>query len=318
MKLTPQPVSKDRDSHQLLETFLEQASKVIFDKQQSFIWALTSILAEGHLLLEDVPGVGKTTFSQTLSQLLGLPYKRIQFTSDLLPGDIIGTQVYIDEKKEFKFFPGPLFSNFVLADELNRANPRTQSALLQAMEEGSVTVDGHQQILPQPFILVATQNPQTQTGTYPLPESQLDRFLMAFSLEPANRESEIKLIQGFSPRDELKNLKPLMTGVDLRSHQQNAQKIILSEKIAHYIGEILSFTRTGVREDSMPLSTRAGMGPGRTSKAHAYLSGRPRVLPEDVRSVIIPCLSHRLGGLTGIKKGKEFAEKILAEIPVPI
>jgi len=295
---------------------IEHASQIILDKQIEVEQSLICILAGGHLLIEDVPGVGKTTLVQVIAKLLDLPYSRIQFTSDLLPADIIGNSIYDPEKKIFQFIPGPLFAPLVLADELNRANPRTQSALLQSMEEGQVSVDRITHTLPSPFFLIATQNPRSQTGTFPLPESQLDRFLMSFSMNYASYQSEISIFKGQDPRILLKNLTPIVTAQQLQESQKLAQEVIVSELLAKYIADLLTNSRLH-HETYLPLSTRAGIALSRAAKARAYLRERDFCLPEDVQVVAPYVLSHRLGGAEGIIYGKSKAQELIKSVAIP-
>lgn len=298
------------------QNVIDRASQIILDKQIEVEQALTCILAGGHLLIEDVPGVGKTTLVQVIAKLLSLPYSRIQFTSDLLPADIIGNSIYDPDKKEFLFIEGPLFAPLVLADELNRANPRTQSALLQAMEEGQVSVDRITHTLPTPFFLIATQNPRTQTGTFPLPESQLDRFLMSFSMNYASYRSEISIFQGQDPRTQLKNLNTIVTVAQLENSQKLVQEVIISELLAMYITDLLTHSRQH-QEQYLPLSTRTGIALSKASKARAYLQNRTYCLPEDVQFVAPYVLSHRLGGAEGIIYGKNKAQELIKAVAVP-
>ncbi len=300
----------------IFQNVVKSASEVILDKDEETLLALTCILSEGHLLIEDVPGVGKTTLVQALAKLLDFKFSRIQFTNDLLPSDIIGNSIYDPEKKEFKFFEGPLFSHLVLADELNRANPRTQSALLQAMEEFEVSQDKHTYSLPKPFILIATQNPKQQVGTFSLPESQLDRFLMAFELNYANKNSELKIFQGSDARLALKSLKTLVSKAEIIMHQDNARKVFISPLIAEYIYELLNFTRKN--QNYPPLSTRSGLSLSKAAKSYAYIHDRDHVIPEDVQKVFVAVMSHRLGLSEGVKVGKKLAEEILQGTKVPI
>lgn len=300
----------------IFQTTVNSASEVILDKSEETLLALTCILSEGHLLIEDVPGVGKTTLVQAIAKLLDFKFSRIQFTNDLLPSDIIGNSIYDAEKKEFKFFEGPLFSHLVLADELNRANPRTQSALLQAMEEFEVSQDKQTYSLPKPFILIATQNPKQQVGTFNLPESQLDRFLMAFELNYANKDSELKIFQGTDARHAVKNLKTLVTKAEIIQHQENARKVFISPLIAEYIYELINYTRKN--QSYPPLSTRSGLALSKASKSFAYIHERDHVIPEDVQKVFVAVMSHRLGLSEGVKVGKKLAEEILQGTKIPV
>ncbi len=300
----------------IFQKIVNSASDVILDKKEETLLALTCILSEGHLLIEDVPGVGKTTLVQAIAKILDFKFSRIQFTNDLLPSDIIGNSIYDPEKKEFRFFEGPLFSHLVLADELNRANPRTQSALLQAMEEFEVSQDKQTYSLPKPFILIATQNPKQQVGTFNLPESQLDRFLMAIDLNYANKDSELKIFQGADARLAIKKLVPLATKNEIVEHQDNARKVFISPLIAEYIYELLNFTRKN--QTYPPLSTRSGLSLSKAAKAYAYIQDRDFAMPEDVQKVFPSVMGHRLGLGEGVKVGKKMADEILQSTKVPV
>jgi MoxR-like ATPase len=295
----------------------KQLSEIVLDKEHEISLAIACILADGHLLIEDAPGVGKTTLVQALAKLLGMEFSRIQFTSDLLPADIIGNNIYEADQKKFRFHPGPLFAQMVLADELNRANPKTQSALLQAMEEGNVSVDRETHALPKPFLLVATQNPHLQLGTYPLPESQLDRFLMSLELQPASAKTEMKLFQGYNPRKKITELKPMLTPAELLTIQSEISTVKISENLAKYISMLVDFTRRKVESRFSSLSTRAGMDIAKAARAWAWIQGRPMVIPEDVQAVWVSVTSHRMGGNEGVHRGVKMAEQILREVAVP-
>lgn len=300
----------------IFQNIVKSAGDVILDKHEETILALTCILSEGHLLIEDIPGVGKTTLVQALAKLLDFKFSRIQFTNDLLPSDIIGNSIYDSEKKEFRFFEGPLFAHLVLADELNRANPRTQSALLQAMEEFEVSQDKTTHALPKPFILIATQNPKQQVGTFSLPESQLDRFLISLELNYASKDSELKIFQGSDARSSLKNLNPLVTKAEIMQHQANVQRVFTSPLIAEYVYELVNFTRTN--QSYPPLSTRSGLSLSKAAKAYAYIQDRDHVIPEDVQKVFVPVMAHRLGLSEGVKVGKKLAQEILQGTKIPV
>lgn len=298
------------------QRLIQQASTIILDKRNEIELALTCILGGGHLLIEDIPGVGKTTLVQTLAKLLNLPYSRIQFTSDLLPADIIGNSIYDPQKKEFQFIAGPLFSPLVLADELNRANPRTQSALLQAMEEGHVSVDRITHELPSPFFLIATQNPRTQTGTFPLPESQLDRFLMSIGMNYASYDSEVAIFLGQNPREQLAQLQPIVNTEMLLSTQREVSKIAVSELLARYITDLLTYSRQHTNLYA-PLSTRTGLALSRAAKARAFLQGRDFCVPDDVQAIAPSVLGHRLGGLDGVVFGRNKAIELIKAVGIP-
>jgi MoxR-like ATPase len=297
---------------------LARAQDVILGKERELRLALTCLLARGHLLIEDLPGVGKTTLAHLLGRLLGLDYSRIQFTSDLLPADVIGVSVFERRSAEFRFHPGPIFAQVVLADEINRATPKAQSALLEAMEERQVTVEGCTRPLPEPFFVVATQNPTFQIGTFPLPESQLDRFLMRIRLGyPASKEEKI-LLAGEDRRAILERLHPALSVGELLDLQRQAEQVHLASAIVDYCHQILVFTRRSPRF-LHGLSPRAGLGLLRSARAWALLSGREFALPEDVQAVLPACLPHRLvsGEDNGPAGHTEIADYILEGVPVP-
>lgn len=298
-------------------TLVKEASSVVLDKEREIRLAMTCLLAGGHLLIEDLPGVGKTTLVQVLGRLTGLATRRIQFTIDLLPADVIGGQIFHPQEHKFIFHKGPLFTQLVMADELNRASPRTQSALLQAMEEGEVSVDGTTWGLPQPFYVIATQNPHQQMGTFPLPESQLDRFLMSLELHHASKETEVKILQGEDPRLLLQKMKTLFSETEILEALKNVQSVQVSVAVASYIADLLDRSRKAGFEGA-PLSTRAGMALSRAAKAWAFMEGRSYVRPEDVQKILVPVLGHRLGGNHGIKRGREWAESLQQNTPVSI
>lgn len=296
---------------------IESASTIVLDKKPEVKLALTCVLAGGHLLIEDLPGVGKTTLVQTLGKLLGLKTQRIQFTVDLLPADILGSTVYLANEQKFEFHQGPIFAQLVLGDELNRASPRTQSALLQALEEHEVSVDGKNWPLPEPFIFIATQNPHQQMGTFPLPESQLDRFLMSLELLFATPQTEIRLFKEGDPRTQISSLKPLVSNAEIISAQQQVQKISVSDIVAKYVSDLLVNSRK-ISKEHLPLSTRGGLALIKAAKAWAFLDQRNYLRAEDVQAVLIPVFGHRLGGNHGIRRGREVAEKLKLETPVPV
>ena len=296
---------------------IEQSGQIVLDKKDSIKLASACLLAKGHILIEDVPGVGKTTLVQTLGALLGLETHRIQFTVDLLPSDLIGVEIFNSQKNEFEFKKGPLFASLIMADELNRASPRTQSSLLQAMEESSITVDGQVLSLPDPFLVIATQNPHQQSSTFPLPESQLDRFLMSLELHYPSRTTEKNLILNEDPRQKISKLKPLFKGQELLMAQQEVSQVKMSEVVADYITGLLAQSRTENKE-ALHLSTRAGLALSKASRAWAYLEGRKHVEPDDVQQVMVAVTSHRLGGKFGVSQGKIWAQELLQKTPVPV
>jgi MoxR-like ATPase len=299
-----------------IQNIIEQTSTVFLDKHEAVKLSVVCLLADGHLLIEDVPGVGKTTLVQTLGQLLGLKTHRIQFTIDLLPADILGGNIYNPKTQEFNFFPGPLFAQLILADELNRASPRTQSALLQAMEEMTVSIDGFDHILPRPFFVIATQNPHHNIGTFPLPESQLDRFLMSLELDYASRETEKRIFQMKSARERMAQLKPVMEMTELIQIQKHIEGLKLSDVVADYVSLLLENSR---KESTLgeALSTRCGVSLIRAAKAWAFLESRDYVKPDDIQKVFIPIAGHRLGGKSGVSQGRAWAKSILEMTATP-
>ncbi len=280
-------------SNGLVNTAIEDIGKVILGKQQQIKLALTCLLAKGHCLIEDQPGVGKTTLAHTMAQVMGLDFHRIQFTSDLLPADVLGVSVFNREQSLFEFHPGPIFSHFILADEINRATPKTQSALLEAMEEHQVTVEGETRELPEPFFVIATQNPTHQIGTYPLPESQLDRFLMRIDLGYPDKNAERQLLEGEDRRTIIKNLKPVFNKEQLFKIQQLAASLHVSPAILDYIQAILAFTRQSSAFE-FGLSPRGGLALLNAAKAYALIDGQQYVLPEHVQTILPAVANHRL------------------------
>ena len=276
-----------------LNRLLEAANQIILGKEHEIRLALACLIARGHLLIEDIPGVGKTTLAHTLAQLMGLHFQRVQFTSDLLPADIIGVSIFDRDTSSFRFHPGPVFAQLVLADEINRATPKTQSALLEAMEERQVTADGNTFDLPEPFFVVATQNPAYQIGTFPLPESQLDRFLLRIRLGYPNLLAERALLMGEDRRNLLERRTPLLRPDDLLALQSSAQSLHVAERLIDYVQALLSATRHDV-ELSAGLSPRAGLGLLSVARAWALIHGRDHVLPEDVQSLFPHVAAHRL------------------------
>jgi MoxR-like ATPase len=281
------------DAARTLEPALQALNRIILGKEQQVKLALCCCLAHGHLLIEDIPGVGKTTLAQALAKVLGLNYQRIQFTNDLLPADVLGVSVYVRERGQFEFHKGPIFSQLLLADEINRATPKSQSALLEAMEERQVTVDGATYALPEPFFVIATQNPSDQIGTYPLPESQLDRFLMRISLGYPSPVMERQLLAGEDRRALLTALTPVLDGATLQALQVRAQSIYTADSVLDYVQALVLHTRTLDRYHA-GLSPRAAMALLRAAQAWALLQGRDGVWPEDVQAVARAVAGHRL------------------------
>jgi MoxR-like ATPase len=281
--------------HPLIQPVLAQLSGVILGKDRQLRLALASLLARGHVLIEDLPGVGKTTLAHVLARTLGLDFQRIQFTSDLLPADILGVSVYERDNGRFKFHPGPVFTHLILADEINRATPKTQSALLEAMEEHQVTTEGETRALPSPFFVIATQNPAHQVGTFPLPESQLDRFLMRIELGYPDAQAERALLRGQDRRELAATLEPALSRQTLDTLQREAAAVFVSDALLDYIQALLAYTRHTPRY-THGLSPRAALGLLHASRAWALIEGRDAVLPEDVQAVLPAVAGHRLQG----------------------
>ncbi|MCF7203480.1 AAA family ATPase [Pseudomonas oligotrophica] len=276
-----------------LEACLAAINQVVLGKDSQVRLAVTCLLARGHLLLEDLPGMGKTTLSHALARVMGLSFQRIQFTSDLLPGDILGTSVFDKQSGGFVFHPGPIFAELVLADEINRATPKSQSALLEAMEEGQVTIEGATRALPQPFFVIATQNPASQGGTFALPESQLDRFLMRLSLGYPARAAERALLLGQPRRELLPDLQPLLDHAALAAIQQAVAQVRASDALVDYVLRLAEATRSQP-QFAWGLSPRGSLALLAAARAWAYLDRRDYVIPEDVQAVLPAVLGHRL------------------------
>ncbi len=279
--------------HSQLNACLEAVNEVLLGKQHQVRLALTCLIAGGHLLIEDLPGMGKTTLSHTLARVMGLRFQRIQFTSDLLPSDILGTSVFDKDSGQFVFHPGPIFAELVLADEINRATPKSQSALLEAMEEGQVTIEGATRPLPQPFFVIATQNPTSQGGTFALPESQLDRFLMRLSLGYPAKAAEKALLLGESRRELLPRMAAVLDHEELAMLQQHAREVRVSDALVDYVLRLVEATRTQP-QFAWGLSPRASLALLAAARAWALLLGRDYVIPEDVQAVLPAVVSHRL------------------------
>lgn len=282
----------------VLRQSLSSVAEVVLGKDEQVRLAVACLLARGHLLIEDLPGVGKTTLAQTLAQVFSLQYRRVQFTSDMLPADILGVSVYEPDTREFQLKEGPVFTQLLLADEINRTTPKTQSALLEAMEERQVTLDGVTRPLPDPFFVVATQNPVTQTGTFPLPESQLDRFLMRISLGYPAPEMERELLAGGDRREVAEQLEGVLQPQNLVKLSRAVERVHVSTDLVDYVQRILEHSRA-CGEFVSGLSPRAGLGLLRAARAWAVLDSRDYVIPEDVQAVLGPVCEHRLQPVAG-------------------
>ena len=299
-----------------LHNVITQAEQVILGKPHQIRLALACLLARGHLLIEDLPGVGKTTLAHVLAKSLGLHFQRIQFTSDMLPADIIGVSVYERETGGFKFHPGPIFAQLILADEVNRATPKTQSALLEAMEEHQVTAEGETRKLPEPFFVIATQNPSEQVGTFPLPESQLDRFLMRIELGYPGHDAERALLAGTDRRDLLATLEPCMTPAELVELQENAQAVHVAPALLDYVQAIVAYTRRSP-DYAAGLSPRAALALVHSARAWALLEERDKVIPEDVQVILPGVAAHRLRPAHDAARRVDVGAQLLAAVPIP-
>lgn len=299
------------------DQIVEQVSRAVLGKEDQIRMALTCLLAQGHLLIEDIPGIGKTTLAKVLSKSLGLNFRRIQCTSDMLPGDILGVSVFERKSSAFQFHPGPIFSQVLLADEINRATPKTQSALLEAMEERQVTVEGNTRALDRPFFVIATQNPTEQSGTFPLPESQLDRFLMRIDLGYPDRAAEKKLLALGETRGVLADMQPMLTSQDVLTLQQQVSEVHVSDALLEYVQDLLGFTRQSPYFH-VGLSPRAGLNLVIAAKSSAFLQQRDYAMPEDLQKVMPWVVGHRLRSRDdGIEFQREKLMSILLEVPIP-
>jgi len=296
---------------------LAAAEQVILGKNQQLRLALACLMAKGHLLIEDQPGMGKTTLAHVLARVMGLEFQRVQFTSDLLPSDILGASIYEKESGTFSFHPGPIFAQLVLADEVNRATPKCQSALLEAMEERQVTVEGNTYALPQPFFVIATQNPMHQIGTFPLPESQLDRFLMRLTMGYPDKQAERELLSGRDRREIAAELKPALDPQHLQAIQAQVSHVHVAPALLDYVQALLDFSRQAT-EFSVGLSPRGGLALLRAAQAWALLHGRNHVLPEDVQMILPEVAGHRLQGRGEASgQGPDSLATRLLEVPIP-
>jgi MoxR-like ATPase len=294
---------------------IEEASNILYGKERELKLALSCILANGHLLIEDVPGVGKTTMVHLMGKLLGLEISRIQFTNDLLPSDILGVNIFNKNENAFNFKKGPIFGELILADELNRATPKTQSALLQAMEERRISIDGNNFELENPFLIIATQNPFYQIGTFPLPESQLDRFLMSLFLDFPSREFERKILLSEQGRDQIKKKNRLLEKKELLEWQKKVTEVEASEAIIEYILNLLSKGREDENIGSY-LSPRSGKDLLKAARAFAFIEGRSYVIPEDIQTVLPGVFGHRVELGRGVRWGHQKMKSLIHSVPL--
>ncbi|MBC7720149.1 MAG: MoxR family ATPase [Chitinophagaceae bacterium] len=300
-----------------LQALINQLNTVIVGKPTQVQDCVACLLAGGHLLIEDVPGVGKTTLAHALSRSFGLQFSRVQFTADLMPSDLSGVSIYERQKESFVFHPGPVFAQVLLADEINRASPKTQSALLEAMEEKQVTVEGATRPLPVPFFVIATQNPHDQLGTYALPESQLDRFHMRISLGYPDRDAERELLRGGDRRDMVDKLQAVITPHDLLDLQRQVSQVHAAEPLLNYLQDLMAATRSG-RWFLQGLSPRAGIAVMRAAKAQAFLNQRDYVAPDDIAAVLPQTAAHRLVPVSNAGRGAtEQVRAMLDAVPLP-
>ena len=303
-------------AHSRIGSVIEAAGQIILGKEQQVRLALACVLARGHLLIEDMPGVGKTTLAHVLAKTLGMQFHRIQFTSDMLPADIIGVSIYQRDTGDFKFYPGPIFAQVILADEVNRATPKTQSALLEAMEEHQVTTEGETRPLPEPFFVIATQNPTEQVGTFPLPESQLDRFMMRIELGYPDREAERALLTGTARRDLLATLGTVLSPAELVEQQEFAANVHVAPALLDYVQAIVEHTRRSP-EYVAGLSPRAALALVHSARAWALLEGRDKVIPEDVQAILPGVAAHRLRPAQDGMRRVDVGAQLLAAVPIP-
>ena len=305
------------DAQHKINSLLDQLNTVIVGKKAQVQDCVACLLAGGHLLIEDVPGVGKTTLAHALSRTFGLQFSRVQFTADLMPSDLTGVSVYERGKESFVFHPGPVFAQVLLADEINRASPKTQSALLEAMEEKQVSVEGATRPLPHPFFVIATQNPQDQLGTFALPESQLDRFLMRISIGYPDRAAERLLLAGSDRRDMVDTLPALLTPHELAELQRQVLAVHTSDALLNYVQDLVDATRSG-KWFLQGLSPRAGIALMRAAKAQALISGRDYVAPDDVQAILPQCVAHRMIPVSDAGRGPvEQVRAMIDAVPLP-
>lgn len=301
-----------------LNRAIDEIGKIILGKENAISLAVACLIAKGHLLIEDTPGVGKTTLAHTLAKVLGLSYQRIQFTSDLLPADILGVSVYNRDAGKFDFHQGPIFTNVILADEINRATPRTQSALLEAMAEQQVTIEGETRDLPEPFFVIATQNPTNQIGTFPLPESQLDRFLMRIELGYPDNSAERNLLKGKDRKALLQEVEEVLSPAELIAFQDKLSSVHVSDALLDYLQDLLEFSRASGNYNH-GLSPRAGLAVLNAAKAWAILQTHQHVMPEDIQAVLPSVIGHRLQFVYEVtdKEALQPAQHLIQNVPIP-
>jgi MoxR-like ATPase len=307
-----------------LDALQKTIEGVIRGKHEVVRHAITGLLAEGHILFEDLPGVGKTTLAHSLASAIDLSFTRIQFTSDMLPSDILGVTIYDPEKHEFEFRPGPIFAHIVVVDEINRTTPKTQSALLQAMNTAEVSMDKQTYPLPDPFMVIATQNPVDSYGTFPLPQSQLDRFLLRLHMGYPDRAHERAILQDNRSSNDFSMIRPVLTGDELKAMQAAVREVRMEDSLASYIVDLAAATRKNPRTE-VGISTRAAIALQRAAKARAYLEGRDFCTPDDIKTMAVPTLAHRIKVADtfetvddGIGRGSSLIEEILGQVRVPV
>ena len=293
--------------------------RVIVGKDATVDFIITALLADGHVLLEDVPGTGKTKLARTLAAALGVSFSRIQFTPDLLPTDLTGLHVFDQQKQQFVLHKGPVFTNILLADEINRATPRTQSGLLECMEEHQVTLDGEQMTLAAPFFVLATQNPIETAGTFPLPEAQMDRFMMKLSMGLPEKEEELQILQRFMRDDPMEQVEAVITGEELLEMRREAMEVYVTPVLLEYLVDIVEQTRKEERIN-MGVSPRGSLAYVRAARAYAYIQGRDYVNPDDIKALAVPVLAHRLVTSYGVQKAEDarkLVEDLVSRVAVP-